>query len=85
MKRYISLFVLGLVVSVASAQYSGQLATNLSAGGDTQGVASATIASLLGPIVEADAKRSFEVEEFQGSPYVDDSFKPTTIFYRDEK
>ncbi|NAS14192.1 hypothetical protein [Poritiphilus flavus] len=85
MKRYISFFVMGLVVSVASAQYSGQLATNLSAGGDTQGIASATIASLLGPIVEADAKRTLEVEEFQGSPYVDDNFRPTTIFYRDEE
>lgn len=39
---------------------------------------------LLGPITDANAKRTFNEEEFQGSPYTNNSFLPTRIFYKDE-
>ena len=77
----LSLFVTGFV----SAQYSGQIATNMSGGGAAQGATAGSIATLLGPVNDALEKRSKEWEEFQGSPYVSNDFQKTEVYYNDEK
>ncbi len=52
-------------------------------GADQSGTAGA-IATLLGPISDANAKRTFNEEEFQGSPYTSNTYLPTRVFYKDE-
>lgn len=83
--RFLPLTVLLISGLAASAQTSGQIPTNLSGGGAAQGATAGAIASLLGPISDANEKRNINWEEFQGSPYVSDDFKPTQLFYKDEK
>lgn len=82
--RLIPLNVLLIYSLATSAQTSGQIPTNLSGGGAAQGATAGAIASLLGPISDANSKRNINWEEFQGSPYVSDVFKPTKLFYKDE-
>lgn len=74
-----------LLLSIpASGQFTGQIATNMGAGGAAQGATAGAIATLLGPVSDANAKRNVNWEEFQGSPYLSNEFKPTTLFYKDE-
>ncbi len=68
-----------------SAQTSGQIPTNLSSGGSSFGGNAAQIQGLLGNINEAQRKRTFEKDDFKGSPYTADIFLPTTLFYGDER
>jgi hypothetical protein len=82
--RFIPLNILLIYSLATSAQTSGQIPTNLSGGGAAQGVTAGAIASLLGPVSDANSKRNINWEEFQGSPYVSDVFKPTQLFYKDE-
>lgn len=65
-------------------QFSGQVATNMSGGGAAQGATAGAIATLLGPVSDAKAKRSFNLDDFQGSPYTNNNFQPTRVFYKDE-
>ncbi len=84
MKNIFTSLILLLFVSSVHGQYSGQVASNLSQGGATAGSTGA-IANLLGPIRDALSKRSFNTEEFQGTPYVSNNFQSTTLYYGDEK
>ncbi len=68
-----------------SAQTSGQIPTNLSSGGSSFGGNAAQIQGLLGNINEAQRKRTFESDDFKGSPYTSDIFLPATMYYGDEK
>lgn len=84
MKKYIYIAVFALGTNLALAQYSGQIASNLSSGGDTNAGVSAQISMLLGPATQRDGKRKKNYDSFQGSPYVADVFLPSTLFYKDE-
>lgn len=83
-KTILSLFSLLFIGSFANAQFSGQVATNMGGGGASQGGAAGAIAMLLGPINEASQKRSFNLDDFQGSPYTNNSFAPAQLYYKDE-
>ena len=83
-KQLLFVTILFLSAHLAFAQYAGQVATNMSSGGAAQGATAGAIATLLGPIKEANTKRTFNPEEFQGSPYTNNSFLPTRVFYKDE-
>lgn len=82
MIKSIYTLVFALVTNLAFAQYSGQVASNLSSGGDTNGSVSAQINTLLGPSADRKDKSNKSYESFQGSPYVSDDFKATTLFYK---
>ena len=85
MKQFFALTVFILVSGASFGQYTGQVATNMSAGGAAQGATSGQIATLLGPVNDAYQKRSIEWENFQGSPYTANEFQPAELFYRNEK
>ena len=74
-----------LFTASAFGQFSGQVASNLSSGGAAQGNTAAEIAMLLGPISDANSKRTVNWEEFQGSPYTSDEFEPAQLFYKNDK
>lgn len=85
MKNVVLTGVIALMSISVSAQFSGQIATNLSAGGSTDvGATTGAIQSLLGPINEADSKREVNYDEFRGSPYTSNDFQNTSLFYKDE-
>lgn len=84
MKKYIYIAVFALGTNLALAQYSGQVASNLSSGGDTNAGVSAQISMLLGPATKRDDKRKKNYDSFQGSPYVAEVFLPSTLFFKDE-
>ncbi len=73
-----------LSVQLTVAQYSGQVASNLTTGGSSVGGVSAQINTLLGPTYERGEKLKNYFDEFQGSPYTSNEFRPTTMFYNDE-
>lgn len=66
------------------AQYAGQVATNLSTGGSQSGGVSAQINTLLGPTTERNAKLGNDFSNFQGSPYISNTFLPTKMFFKEE-
>lgn len=72
-------FILSIIT--ASAQASGQLATNQVSGG---GGNSATVSYLLGDIKSGNEKREVKLDEIQGSAYTTDNFLPGRLFYKDE-
>ncbi|MFP2996183.1 hypothetical protein ABN763_09730 [Spongiivirga sp. MCCC 1A20706] len=75
-----------MFISLAlQAQYSGQVATNLSSGGSSQGTTAAAITQFLGPVNQALNKRTFRAEDFQGSPYTNNEFQSTILSYEGEK
>ena len=85
MKNVVLTGVFALMTITASAQLSGQIPTNLSAGGSGDIAAvSGAIQSLLGPINEADQKRAVNYDEFRGSPYTSNDFQKTGLFYKEE-
>lgn len=85
MKNAVLTGLIALMTITANAQYSGQVPTNISAGGSGDLAAvSGAIQSLLGPINEADQKREINYDEFRGSPYTSNDFRNTTLFYKDE-
>ncbi len=77
----VTLFLTG---AISQAQYTGQIATNMSSGGADQGVTAGAISTLLGPISEASDKRNPQLEDIQGSPYTYNGFNPTQVYYKDE-
>lgn len=81
-KSLLKIFTLLFAIPLC-AQYSGQVATNMSAGGANAG-STAQIQGLLGPVADALSKRSFSLEDFKGSPYTNDEFQKTTLFYEEE-
>ncbi|KAA2218453.1 hypothetical protein [Maribacter flavus] len=83
MKKLLLLATLALSTSFISAQYSGQALSNASSGGSMDGSA-AVINTLLGDMASRDAKRTKNYDEFQGSPYVSNTFKQTDIWYNEE-
>ncbi|NND14807.1 MAG: hypothetical protein HKN89_00610 [Eudoraea sp.] len=85
MKNAVFTGVLTLFSIALNAQFSGQVPTNMSSGGSSDlGAVSGAISSLLGPISEADQKRSYEYEQFRGSPYVSNNFAGTTLYYKED-
>lgn len=85
MKNAVFTGILALFTITLSAQYSGQIASNMTTGGSAdQGAISGAISSLLGPISEADQKREVNYEAFRGSPYTSNDFQSTTLSYKDE-
>lgn len=82
--RILTLASLVLTTSTAIAQFSGQVATNMSAGGAAQGATAGAISTLLGPVSDANSKRQINWEEFQGSPYTSNNFLPTQLIYKNE-
>lgn len=78
---FLSMCLLAIGVN---AQFSGQVATNMSAGGSTDAGISGAIQNLLGPISDADSKRANVWDEFSGIPYTDLNFKKTAVYFRDE-
>ena len=83
MKNVIALLLFILVAYPMNAQYSGQVASNMSAGGANAG-STAQIQGLLGPVSDALNKRSINFDEFKGSPYTNNAFQKTTLFYGEE-
>lgn len=83
MKKTLTLLFFALIAYPMSAQYSGQVATNMSAGGANAG-STAQIQGLLGPVSDALNKRSINYDEFKGSPYTNNEFQKTTLFYGEE-
>jgi len=85
MKNAVLTGVFALATITASAQLSGQIPTNMSAGGSGDLAAvSGAIQSLLGPIAQADQKREINFDEFRGSPYTSNTFQKAALFYKDE-
>lgn len=68
----------------AQAQYSGQVQTNMSSGGSNAAGNAAMIQGLLGPISDASNKRTFNPDDFKGSPYTSNEFQPTKLYYKDD-
>lgn len=83
--RFLTLTAFMLIGSLSFGQFSGQVATTMSSGGAAQGNTAGAIAMLLGPISDADSKRTIDWEEFQGSPYTSDEFNPAELFYKTDK
>lgn len=73
------------IAGTSFGQFSGQVATNMSSGGAAQGDTAGAIAMLLGPVSDANAKRTVNWEDFQGSPYTADEFQPAELFYKNDK
>ena len=85
MKNAVFTGIVALFSITLSAQFTGQIPTNATAGGSSDmGAVSGAISSLLGPIREADQKREINYDEFRGSPYTSFDFKSTKLFYKDE-
>ncbi|MDG1572091.1 hypothetical protein OZ410_07170 [Robiginitalea sp. M366] len=82
--KHLTLTAFVCITGSAMAQFTGQIATNMSSGGAAQGATAGAISTLLGPVTDANAKRSFNLEEFQGSPYTSNTFKPTQLLYKEE-
>ncbi len=83
--RLLTLAAFSLITGSAFGQFTGQVATTMSSGGAAQGNTAGEIAMLLGPISEANDKRSVDWENFQGSPYTSDEFEPAELFYKNDK
>lgn len=84
MKKLIySILFLG-ACNLSTAQYSGNVASNLSTGGTQAGGVNAQINALLGPTTERNAKLANDYSEFQGSPYTSNEFMPTKMYYKQE-
>ena len=79
---FVALF--GMIFIPAAGQYSGQVQSNMSSGGANAG-STAQIQGLLGPISDALNKRTFNLEDFKGSPYTNNEFQKTELFYETEK
>lgn len=78
-------FVLSvLTVGIMQAQLAGEIAGNLGVGGVTSNTAAiATLDSALdGTRIE---KKEYISKDYSGSPYVSDTFLPTSLFYKDDK
>ncbi|NHF58249.1 hypothetical protein FK220_002770 [Flavobacteriaceae bacterium TP-CH-4] len=80
------LFYVALFCGVGSfsfAQYSGQV-MNYGSGAAGNINSAAVVDSYLGSISEREAKLKNRFGEMQGSPYVANTFLPTTVYYQDE-
>ncbi len=84
MKKTLVVALFGMIFIPAAGQYSGQVQSNMSSGGANAG-STAQIQGLLGPINDALNKRSFNLEDFKGSPYTNNEFQKTDLFYGEEK
>jgi hypothetical protein len=82
MKKNIYVLLIFCTTISGYAQYAGQASSNMSAGGGSG--ATGQIYDLMGPISERSKKSANSYSEFQGSPYLSDTFLPTTMFYGDE-
>ena len=74
-----------MIGNLAFGQFTGQVATTMSSGGAAQGNTAGAIATLLGPISDANDKRTIDWENFQGSPYTAEEFNPAELFYKNDK
>lgn len=83
--RFLALAAFLSISGLAYGQFTGQIATNMSAGGADQGATAGAIATLLGPVSDASQKRTIDWEKFQGSPYTSMEYEPAELFYKDEK
>ncbi len=84
MKQTLFLALFAMIFTPAAGQYSGQVASNLSSGGAQAG-STGQIQGLLGPISDAKNKRTFNLDDFKGSPYTNNEFQKTTLFYEEDK
>ena len=82
MKTTLFSFVTLFMVSLLNAQTFGTVNSS-NVGG--QGASNAAISHLMGGIIDANQKRTFSTEDFQGSPYISNTFSPTTLYYKNEK
>ncbi|MBZ9728464.1 hypothetical protein LB467_02090 [Salegentibacter sp. JZCK2] len=82
--KTIILLICALVIMpfAGSAQYAGQPATNLSGAG-AQNVNGAAI-SMLSSSLNKNKSNRYISDDFIGSPYTDNNFKPALLFYEDE-
>ncbi len=84
MKKILLLGILLALPIGIIAQYSGQLAVNNSAGDG--GVTEAILSYASGSISDRASKTGgLDLDAIQGSPYVNNSFQPTSLFYDNEK
>ena len=74
-----------LTTGTSLAQFTGQVNTTMSSGGAAQGNTAGEIAMLLGPITDANSKRTVNWEDFQGSPYTSEEFEPAELYYKNDK
>ncbi|MDO1513585.1 hypothetical protein Q2T41_13060 [Maribacter confluentis] len=82
MRKLFCLFLFVGTLTSGFGQYAGQASTNMSAGGGEG--ASGAIYDLMGPISERNKKNENMYSDYQGSPYITDTFLPTTMYYGDE-
>ncbi len=83
MKKVLTFTIAVLTAGLMNAQLAGEIATNMGVGASTTAGAIATVDGALG---SARAKKGdYNSNEFSGSPYVNNSFLPTPLYYKDEK
>ncbi|WP_224483791.1 hypothetical protein [Robertkochia aurantiaca] len=81
-----TLFITLLTGGVANAQYAGQaLATGGSGAGGQSNASAAAIATLVRDSDPTAKKFDYKSDDFAGSPYTNNNFIPTEIYYEDEK
>lgn len=83
MKNLLTFTFVVLATSLMNAQLAGEIATNMGVGASANAGAIATIDGALGSA--RMKKADYKSEKYSGSPYVSDSFLPTSLFYKDEK
>ena len=84
MKKILSLGILFAFPLMGIAQFSGQLAVNNSAGDG--GASEAILNYASGSISDRIAKsKGLDLDAVQGSPYLNNAFLPTELFYENEK
>ncbi|NJB72760.1 hypothetical protein GGR42_003251 [Saonia flava] len=86
MKKILLFTITAFLTNISMAQYAGQVAVASSKGGGA-GVSQAFIDKAIGNIEGHYAKLSDKavVDDFQGSPYTSNEFKPAVMFYENDK
>jgi len=70
-------------INILTSQTSGQIA-NYTSSGNAGSVATGQLSAILGPIKDASAKLAYNAGNFQGSPYANDNFQSTNLYYGEE-
>ncbi len=74
-----------LIGSLSFGQFTGQVPTNLGSGGVGNYDAAGMLATILGPIQDAQNKTNVDWEQFQGSPYTSNEFQAADLYYKNDK
>ena len=84
MKNFLSAIAIFAGIAIGNAQVTGQVANYNGTSADG-GVSDALYRYAMGSIKDVDSKTDYSNERIEGSPYLANTFQPTTVFYGDEK